>query len=130
MKSGTILFPSSLASIKDGIRAYSTTITYEIITSLEKAKLITLPGFFPLPNAYKLCDYLVCFKCVFLSLSNTNLLHPLPSHQNTVTGCGEEALRQSVMRSYKNVKTATYTTLTPGMLTTYRRQLCNYIMFC
>lgn len=45
MKSGTILFPSSFASIKDGIRAHSSTIIYEIITSLEEAKLIMLPVF-------------------------------------------------------------------------------------
>jgi len=70
MKSGTILFPSSFANIKDGRRAHSTTITYEIITSLEEAKLIMLPVF-SLPSAYKLCNYLVCFNCVFLSPSNT-----------------------------------------------------------
>lgn len=45
MKSGNILFPSSFASIKDGIRVYPTTMIYEIITSLEEAKLIMLPVF-------------------------------------------------------------------------------------
>lgn len=45
MKSGNILFPSSFATIKDGIRLYPSTMIYEIITTLEEAKLIMLPVF-------------------------------------------------------------------------------------
>lgn len=100
MKSGTILFLSSFASIQDGIRAHFTTIIYEIITSLEEAKLIMFPGF---PSQTLIRCVIIWFNCVFLSLSNTNLLHPLPSHENTVVECGEEALRQPVMSNYENV---------------------------
>lgn len=94
IKSGTILFPSSFASIKDGMRTYFTTVNYEIIPSLEETKFIML-SWFSLPGTYELCDYLVCFNFVFQFLSNTYLFLPLLSHQNTITGHGE-ALRQSV----------------------------------
>lgn len=97
MKSGTTLFPSSVSNIKDGIRAHSTTIIYEI-TSLEEAKLIMFPAF---PPQVLISSAIIWFASTgsFCPYLNTNLLPPLPSHQNTVTGHGEAALR-----SYKNVK--------------------------
>lgn len=85
MKSGTILFPSSFSNIKDGIRAHSTTIIYEI-TSLEEAKLIiTLPAS---PPQVLISSVIIWFVSTvsFCPYLNTNLLPPLPSHQNAVTG--------------------------------------------
>lgn len=43
MKSGTILFSSSFASIKGSIRAHSVIIIHEIIASLEECFLFSPP---------------------------------------------------------------------------------------